>query len=206
MCLFLWRATVSAWIYGKVLGFCSKPRLALSVKKDGKGTVHFLCCHTGRAIPWLSLRQHVEHRTNGVPDLLVTPRSAVGFPSDCPVGSEHSSLLSFPLRNDDSICSDDGEPSSTCAPAPGCPGDVTVTGQGTASSPAPQHWDTQPPPAASLGLLLPGSSLWEDFMNLNTKLINRKYSCFPLLNLTLHYLQSIPTSVPPDWVLSPELL
>lgn len=155
MCLllcFLWRGTVSAWIYGEVLGFCSKPRLALS-DKDGNGALHLLCCHTAGAMPWLCLHQQVEHRTSGVLALLVTPRS--------PVGSQHSSLLSFPLRNDDSICSDDGEPSSTCAPALGCPGDVTVTGQGTAtSSSALGH------PAACSCLLL-GSSLWEDFMNLN---------------------------------------
>lgn len=33
------------------LGFCSKPKSALNVKKDGKGTGHFLCCHTARASP-----------------------------------------------------------------------------------------------------------------------------------------------------------
>lgn len=144
---FLWRATVSAWIYGKVLRFCSKLRLALSVKKDGKGTVHLQCCHTAGAIPWLFLHQQLGHRTSRVPDLLVTPRS--------PVGSQHSSLLSFPLRNDDSICSDDGEPSSTCAPAADCPGDVTVTGQDTAtSSSALGH-----PAASSCQPLLPPSRL-----------------------------------------------
>lgn len=96
--------------------------------------------------------------------------------------------------------------SSTHAPAPGCPGDVTVTGQGTATSSAPQHWDTQPLPAASLCLLLPGSSLWEDLMNLNIYPINRKCSCFPLLNLALHYLQSILTSKPLDWILASQML
>lgn len=79
-----------------------------------------------------------------------------GVSSDCPVGSEHSFLISFPLRNDDSTCSDMESLSSTRAPAPGCPGDAAVTGQG------------QPLlPAASPCLLLLGSSPWEDFMTLN---------------------------------------
>lgn len=124
MCLlpcFLWWAIVSAWIYGKVLGICSKPRLALSIKKDGKGTVHF-CAVTQPepwAIPWLSLHQQV------VPGLA---------PNTAPVGSEHSFLLSFPLRNDDSFFLMMENLSSTCARAPGCPGDVTATGQGTATT------------------------------------------------------------------------
>lgn len=127
------------------------------------------------------------------------------FPCNCPVGSEHSFLISFPLRNDDSICSMLESLSSTCS----CcrlPRWCQSLSQGTATSPTPQHWDTQPLPAARLCLLLLGSSLWEDLMNLNIYLINRKCSCFPLLNLVPHYPQSILTSVPPDWILSSELL
>lgn len=103
MCLllcFLWWATVSAWIYGKVLGFCYKPRLALTVKKDGKGTVHLLCCHTARAILPLptsagGARAGTEHGTRGVPDLLVTPRSAGCFPVTAQWGQSTASSLAF---------------------------------------------------------------------------------------------------------------
>lgn len=77
-----------------------------------------------------------------------------GPSSACPVGSEHSFLLSFPLRSDDSVCSDTESLSPARAPAPG---DATAMGQ------------AQPLlPAASLCLLLLlGPSPWEDFMNLN---------------------------------------
>lgn len=132
MCLllcFLWWATVSAWIYGKVLGFCYKPRLALTVKKDGKGTVHLLCCHTARAILPLptsagGARAGTEHGTRGVPDLLVTPRSAGCFPVTAQWGQSTASSLAFlsGMMTPFVRC---WRASAQRAPAAGCPGDVS---------------------------------------------------------------------------------
>lgn len=141
---FLWQATVHAWIHGKVLGFCYKPRLALTVKKDGKGTVHSLHCHTARATLALptsagGARAGTEHGTSGIPDLLATPRSAGDFPLTAQWGQSTASSLAF--LSGMMLCSDAGEPQLQAAQV------MSVTG--TATSPAPQHWDTQPLPGSA---------------------------------------------------------
>lgn len=83
---FLWQATVSAWIYGQVVGFCSRPRLALLRRMERHSALPVLSHSQSHplALPTSAggARAGTEHQWGS--------RSAghsqecCGFPSDCP--------------------------------------------------------------------------------------------------------------------------
>lgn len=113
-------------MYGKILGFCYEPRLALTVRKDGKGTVRLLCCHTARAMPRLSLHQQVVPglELNTAPVGFQTCRSLPGvlwaLPLTAQRGQSTASLLALRSGRTTALV----PTVDSLGSAPGCPGDV----------------------------------------------------------------------------------